>query len=222
MKYLICGDIHGNLPALEKLLEVENNNYDIFVSHGDVVNYGPWSNECVVLLNTLPNAVKLMGNHEENFIAGSYSGTHPVARAFFDFCYPKFINRELILDYEKFVSLKTFIVTHTILEQYIFPDTDLEKIELKNNYIIGHSHYQYEREVNGKKLVNTGSLGQNRKYINLAEYIIFDDIKNKIELKSFEFKIDTVINQMKEEKYPSICIDYYSNKKRKLYVRKHS
>lgn len=215
MKYLICGDIHGNLPALEKLLKVEKGNYDAFISHGDLVNYAPWGNECVQFMETLPNAKALLGNHEENYLKGQYSGTHPVARAFFDFCFPKFTEFESIQNYQQQVNLTNFIVKHTVLDKYIFEDTDLNGVNLKTNYIIGHSHYQFAREVNGKKLVNTGSLGQNRKYINLAEYVIFDDVENKIELKSFEFDIEIVINQMKEKKYPSICIDYYLNKKRK-------
>ena len=64
MKYLICGDIHGNLPALELMLQREKNNFDQLICHGDVINYGPWSDECVLLLNTIKESVLLKGNHE--------------------------------------------------------------------------------------------------------------------------------------------------------------
>ena len=42
MKYLICSDIHGSLPVLEKLLEHYNNMHcEQFLFIGDLLNYGP-------------------------------------------------------------------------------------------------------------------------------------------------------------------------------------
>ncbi|HET7360959.1 MAG TPA: metallophosphoesterase family protein [Salinimicrobium sp.] len=215
MRYLIFGDVHGNLPALEKLLEIEKCNYDYIVSHGDVVNYGPWSNECVELLNVIPNTTTLKGNHEDNFLRGSYSGKNEVAKAFFEFCYPRFSEFGLIEEYEKELQLKNFKIEHTIGNGYIFPDSNLAEIGFNGNYIIGHSHYQFDRMEGSRRLINTGSIGQNRKYINLAEYVILDQDKNLVELKSFIYDIDTVIDKMTAEKYPQICLDYYKNKKRK-------
>jgi len=49
VKVLVISDVHGNLPALERVLD-NNNDVDLVISLGDVVNYGPWSNECVQLL----------------------------------------------------------------------------------------------------------------------------------------------------------------------------
>ena len=85
MQILIISDVHGNLPALEYVLKSEPNS-DLVISLGDVVNYGPWSNECVELLETLPNKILLKGNHEEAFINGAYPGENPIAKSFF-LCY---------------------------------------------------------------------------------------------------------------------------------------
>lgn len=42
MKYLIVSDIHGSLPALEKVLEFyEREHCDMLCLLGDVLNYGP-------------------------------------------------------------------------------------------------------------------------------------------------------------------------------------
>ena len=82
MKIVVFSDIHGNLAALETMLH-QNTDADMYISLGDVVNYSPFSNECVDLLETLPNCIKLIGNHEEAFIEGTYKGKHPVAQAFF-------------------------------------------------------------------------------------------------------------------------------------------
>lgn len=215
MNYLVVGDIHGNLPALEKMLKIEKGNFDCLISHGDVVNYGPWSNDCVRLLDNLPNTITLKGNHEENVLKGAYTGKNEVANAFFDYCYPRFSEFDIIKRYQESYQLKSFIVKHTINDQYIFPDTDLAEIDLESNYIIGHSHYQFNRKKGNKRIINTGSLGQNRKFLNVAEYILYDQNKNEVQLKAFRYDIDQVIDKMIQEKYPSICLQYYQNKKRK-------
>lgn len=39
-----------------------------------------------------------------------------------------------------------YIIQHTIGNQYIFADTDISNIEIDSNYLIGHSHQQFERQ----------------------------------------------------------------------------
>ena len=54
MKYCILGDIHGNLEALETVIEhAENNGAERYVSVGDVVGYGANPKECVEKLREL-------------------------------------------------------------------------------------------------------------------------------------------------------------------------
>ena len=216
MKVMIFGDVHGNLPALEELFKREDGNFDLAICHGDVVNYGPWSNECVHLLENLPNIKKLMGNHEENFLKGSYEGENGVARAFFDHCFPLFREFAKIRKYGKQINLENFQVQHTINDNYYFPDSDLTGLQLEENTIIGHSHYQFERAHDKKRLINTGSIGQNRKFINMAEYIILDEQTGSVDLKSFMTDIEIVIQEMKSQNYPQICLEYYLNKKLKV------
>ena len=53
MMLAIISDIHGNLPALEKALNlIKKVKVDNYLFLGDVVGYGPWSNECVELIST--------------------------------------------------------------------------------------------------------------------------------------------------------------------------
>jgi predicted phosphodiesterase len=214
LKWLIFGDVHGNLPALEKLLATEKNNYDAIVCHGDLVNYGPWSNECVQLMSGLSNAILLKGNHEVYFTEGVYPGTHLVAKAFFSYCYPSFTEFDLIGKYEMSRQVGIYTVQHTIKDEYIFSNTLLTTYDITQNYIIGHSHQQYRRFVGNYKLLNTGSLGQNRNFINVANYILYDIEKETIELKHFVYNIDVVINKMESAGYSDLCLSYYRNKKR--------
>jgi predicted phosphodiesterase len=210
MRYLICGDIHGNLPALELMLLKEKNSYDILICHGDVVNYGPWSNECVDLLDTINDAVLLKGNHEEYFLNGFYHGVNEVANAFFKFCYPKFSNFELINNYDQSYEINDFKIQHTILGKYIFKDTNIDYLD--HNYIIGHSHQQFDKFIGDKRLINTGSIGQNRAYINCINYLICDEIKSSILLKTEVYDHSVIINQMETNLYPQVCINYYKKK----------
>ena len=81
--------------------------------------------------------------------------------------------------------------------------------------MIGHSHQQYLRVINDKyTLLNPGSIGQNRKNINIANYVIWEVEKNDFHLKELAFDIDYVIDEMKSRGYPSECIKYYENKNR--------
>jgi predicted phosphodiesterase len=210
----VFGDVHGNLIALEKLYRLENSKTDLFISHGDVVNYGPWSNECVTFLNESSKTICLKGNHEEYFLSGIYPGKNEVAKSFFNFCYPLFNsdNIPVIQSYNESKLLDNFTVRHTIGEQYIFLDTDISDLLVETNYIIGHSHQQYTRTKNEFLIHNTGSLGQNRKFLNQSCYLQLDTKTNTIELKSFLHNINQVIIEMKSKNYPKICMDYYLSK----------
>jgi predicted phosphodiesterase len=215
MRVLILGDIHGNLVALEELLIIEKNNYDLLVCHGDVVNYGPWSNECVQLLDSLKNKILLKGNHEDNYLKRSYAGTNVIAQTFFDFCFPTFNEFDKIEAYNKSCSIGDFIVQHTINDQYVYPDTDMEDFDIRNNYVIGHSHYAFDKKIKTRRVINTGSLGQNRVFINQSDYVIYDLDKNTIELKCFTNSFNKLISEMKSKGYPDLCMEYYLKKKQK-------
>jgi len=210
----VFGDVHGNLIALEQLFKIEKSRTDLFICHGDVVNYGPWTNECVNYLNDIKNVKLLKGNHEEYFISGNYPGENIIAKSFFNYCFLRFeLNLIGILkSYEEIIKIKEYTIKHTIGNQYIFKDTDISDIIVDNNYIIGHSHQQYYREKDNFKIYNTGSLGQNRKFINQSCYVQINTETQTVELKNFIHDIEKVINEMKERKYPQLCIDYYLSK----------
>ncbi|MDB9913109.1 metallophosphoesterase [Flavobacteriaceae bacterium] len=208
MKTLIFSDVHGNLPAFERMLKVENS-CESFICLGDLVNYGPWSNECVNLASSLPNIKLLMGNHEEAFINGFYPGKNNMVQEFFNFNIEYFKEFEAIKEYSKYFKIGKFICQHTIFDQYIYPDTN---VILDNNYIVGHSHHQFEYKNGDFILYNAGSVGQNRKFINVINYLIYNNTTNLIEMKQLSYNIDKVINEMRARKFPKECINYYLQK----------
>ena len=63
---LLLSDIHGNLPALDAVLEDANmpgTSSAVWVL-GDSVGYGAQPNEVIDRLRTLPNPTIVKGNHE--------------------------------------------------------------------------------------------------------------------------------------------------------------
>jgi predicted phosphodiesterase len=64
VKYLIFSDIHGNLEALEVVLEqIDVRKPDRVMCLGDVVGYGPNPNECIRRVTQSAQAT-IMGNHD--------------------------------------------------------------------------------------------------------------------------------------------------------------
>jgi putative phosphoesterase len=210
MRFLVLSDVHGNLPALENVLKNEPN-VDGYINLGDVVNYGPWSNECVELISSLDNCYSILGNHEEYFTKGVCDVKSELVQSFFKQTFEGFKHKSIIEKYKKSTDLNGVKLRHTLgVKDYIFRDIE---VNLSESTFIGHSHQQYIRFINGNLLVNPGSVGQNRNFINLSEYVTWDVATGEIETKSVTYKLDYLITEMRERNYPQMCIDYYKNKK---------
>ena len=210
MKTYFLSDIHGNLPALEKAIKPITND-DRIIILGDIVNYGPWSNECLELINNFTNKECLLGNHEKYFINGFYP-KEGIVNDFFNICYEDFRYKHIIERYKNNLNFNEFICQHTIENKYIFNDTN---IKINKNYIIGHSHDQYVRQYKKFKIINPGSVGQNRKNIDIISYCYFDHLKKDFQFVNLEYDSNVVIKKMKLLKYPQRCVNYYETKKNK-------
>lgn len=210
MRVLIYSDVHGNLPAFETMLAKERG-FDTTISLGDLVNYAPWSNECVDLAMQQPHLALIMGNHEEAFLGGAYPGSNKLVEAFFSICFSGFTKSKEIAGFIDQYRLDKFCLRHTIEDKYIYPDT---QVILDDNYIIGHSHHQFLYENSGFQLYNAGSVGQNRAFINVINYLLLTTEDGKVEMKQLIYDVDKLIKEMKIRHYPEECIQYYSNKKR--------
>jgi len=65
MKYAIISDIHGNMPALQLVLEdAKQHGVDGYLFAGDYCINAPWFNEVVSCMRSLPNARFIRGNEE--------------------------------------------------------------------------------------------------------------------------------------------------------------
>ena len=76
-KFAIISDIHGNLPALVKVLEdAKSRGIDQFIIAGDYCLSGAWPNDCIQTLKEIPKKWIIQGNEErylENLIGKDQS-----------------------------------------------------------------------------------------------------------------------------------------------------
>ncbi len=64
MRFAIISDIHGNLAALQSVVErIKNENCDKVICLGDLVGYGPHPNECVEIVREIADII-IIGNHD--------------------------------------------------------------------------------------------------------------------------------------------------------------
>lgn len=71
MKIAVFSDIHGNLEALQSILEDINiKGFDEVIYLGDAIGFGPQPKECLELLKQ-SNVKFVLGNHELYFLRGT-------------------------------------------------------------------------------------------------------------------------------------------------------
>ena len=65
MKILVCSDVHGNMSALDAVLEYhESAGPCRMLFLGDAVGYGAHPDECLDRLLAVRNATMILGNHD--------------------------------------------------------------------------------------------------------------------------------------------------------------
>lgn len=77
MKLAVTSDVHGNLPALNAVIEdAEREHADQFIFAGDYCLSNPWPDECIARIKNLDNKYSIRGNEEkyiENLIGKDQS-----------------------------------------------------------------------------------------------------------------------------------------------------
>jgi hypothetical protein len=147
-----------------------------------------------------------MGNHERAVLDGAYPGSHRVAQAFFGFCYPRFKARHLIEGYVDSCIVGDYRAVHTIGDRYVFADTP---VQIERSYLIGHSHHAFIREIGPHRLVNVGSVGQNRRDLQDCCYVVHGPGPGEVRLEVCRYDAGPVIDCMRRLRYPEVCLNYY-------------
>ena len=171
MRIAALSDIHGNLPALEAVLrEVELEHPDLIVFGGDVAS-GPMPAETIELLRKLKNARFVRGNADRGLVAefdGEAPG--PMPGPFAGWCGQQLDReqRDFLASFEDRIQIGRVLFCHASPRN----DTDIFTIDTPDDrvrflmngvdadlVVCGHTHMQFDRTVDGLRIVNPGSVG---------------------------------------------------------------
>lgn len=216
-KYAILSDIHGNLHALNAVMDdLDNHNIDKLILLGDLIDYGMQSNEVIEYIrDNLSSEIicNIWGNHERAILMHDFnffSSQRGVESAKFTDSQLSddvriYLNNELIHEgnYEFEIGDKKVLAVHGSLTDYywkaIFPDNLNGDYSTYDIVLSGHSHYphvfQKFYEVNNPDMrnkksvlfINPGSVGQPRNHNPNAQYAILDSELMNVELKSIKY-----------------------------------
>ena len=217
-KIAVLSDIHGNLPALKKVLAyLDDQNPDLWLCLGDVVGYGPFPSECVNLIRErgIPT---VLGNHD----AGA-SGLLTIKHF-------KDPNRTLIqktmqiLNSEQLAWLRSLPLTlednvvgwfaahaHPLNpEKWEYVDSAIKARNIlgelnQNICFVGHTHIpalvSNQIGINNfkqgfKYLINPGSVGQSRDEDFRASCCIVDLENYSLKIKRLEYDVEPVLTEL--------------------------
>lgn len=164
MKILLLTDIHGNLPALEAVLNTpQARSADRVVSAGDHTGFGPCPRQVTERLRSL-GAEILAGNHEERLPqadAPEFAG--------YNWSLLRWTREQLAglpLAWPRTLRLDNMLFAHGTPENpnlLLYPE-DLPALlaglpEGVAWYFSGHNHHPWDVSAGGRRGVNPGSLG---------------------------------------------------------------
>ena len=194
MRILVVSDIHANWAALAAI----NQPFDVCLCLGDLVDYGPDPAPCVRWAMTHATYA-IRGNHDHGVAQGiPVSGetgfrylTQVSRPSMWEALGPEERRYLLQLPVTQRFTLggKRFLLVHATprdpLDEYLLKDPQTWAKRLQNVdadiVCVGHTHIQFNIQVNGVVVLNPGSVGLPRDGDPRAGFAIIDD--NKIEMK---------------------------------------
>ncbi|MBZ0266549.1 metallophosphatase family protein [bacterium] len=228
----VISDIHGNLEALEAVLEdAGRESVDRIVCLGDVVGYGANPNECLDRVRTEAAAV-VLGNHDAAAVNLELAeGFNEVARTAIRWTFETLRedNREALRTLPMFYVEGGARYVHASPDEpeaWHYVQTEEEawiSLEACPEPIcfIGHSHVPFRVLVRGGRmqaldtsvlelkpddrvLVNVGSVGQPRDGDWRASYAIFDEKAGRIVARRVEYDIERATTKIREAGLPEV------------------
>jgi putative phosphoesterase len=225
MKLAFISDIHGNAIALDAVLkDIKEKQIDKVFVLGDICYRGPEPQRALDLVRELDCKV-IKGNADEWVVRGVQQGEVPdhvlelmnkerdwiVSHLSTESIeYLRELPTQLNFEVEG-VRIHAFHATPASLFDVVPPDASDEKI-LENLvtkeaglYIYAHIHKPYIRYINGKCIINIGSVGLPFDGLNKASYCIVEINESSIQTSNVRVSYDVqkVVDQYKNLEYPN-------------------
>lgn len=240
MKILVISDIHGNLTALNAVLN-DANSFDAVWCLGDLVGYGPDPNEVIEKIKTLPNLHCVIGNHDAatigliNIEAFNYEAREALT---WTQSALKPENYHYLENLPDRLDLENFTLAHgsprfPVWEYLLDTKTATDNFAYFDNpyCCVGHSHlpiiyYLSDESVsahllipdehtqtalNPRMILNPGSVGQPRDRNPHASYAILDTDTNTWAYHRVAYDVAAVQQRMREAGLPERHITRLSN-----------
>lgn len=208
MKLGVISDVHGNLVALEAVMEAMPA-VDALVCAGDVVGYNPWPGECVDLLRE-KNSITILGNHDRAVVTGTADHFNGMARAGVRYA-------ERVLSSAQFEWLAALPTERTECggqvklvhghpddpDRYTYPDLfDASMLRGEDVLVTGHTHVQGHRTFEKGIVLNPGSVGQPRDGDPRAAFSVVDMDAMAVDERRVSYDIDAVEAKIREVGLP--------------------
>jgi putative phosphoesterase len=213
MRILLVADIHANWPALQAI----NEPHDLCLCLGDLVDYGVEPAPCIAWARQHARYC-VRGNHDhgaaQNVTVTGRNGykyltgvTRPVTRSRIGDDDVRFlarlpVTRLLTLDDTRFLLVHA--TPRDPLDEYAPGDPQFWARRLQNVdadvICVGHTHQPYALEVDGKLVINPGSVGQPRDGDPRASYAVLDNFN--VELKRVEYPVEDTLRAVQESPMP--------------------
>jgi putative phosphoesterase len=226
MKIAFISDIHGNAIALEAVLEdVKKKKVDQIYVLGDLCYRGPEPKRALELIRSLEAEV-IKGNADEWVVRGVQKGEVPDQALNImnqerewtvsqldpsDIEYLKQLPSEKNIQVNG-ISIHAFHATPDSLFDIVLPHTEDDDVQKKlmtatesNIYVYAHIHKPYIRYINGKIVINIGSVGLPFDGIPKASYAIVEIEEGNVStsIERVHVEIEKVVELYKEVNYPN-------------------
>jgi predicted phosphodiesterase len=216
MKVGLVSDVHANLPALEAVLD-DMPPVEAVVCAGDVVGYNPWPAACLDRVRDLADAT-VRGNHDRTVETPSRYRGNRMAEAGLEHAKAELSADELawlrsLPRAASFADGRYLLVhSHPAPERedaYVYPekfgtlDRYLDDLDGDpDGLVLGHTHVQGSRSVDGRLVVNPGSVGQPRDGDPDAAYAVLDTDADTVDLRRVAYDIDRVVEAVSAAELP--------------------
>lgn len=240
MRYAIISDIHGNLPALNVVLQqIDDMQCEQIICLGDIVGYGPFPNECCDLIQERADKV-IVGNHDHAAIGQtdiSYFNTYARRAIEWTSTMLSEKNKTYLSELPAKVDIENACCVHSTPDEplewhYIMSSRDAAvsfHFFEQQMCFIGHSHVpiiakkdenqqidvsllvgSVEWSENDKCIINAGSVGQPRDGNPDACLGIYESSHNRFTLERVEYNISATQQKMREYGLPGFLISRLS------------
>jgi putative phosphoesterase len=226
MKAAFISDIHGNAWALETVLaDIQKKRVDKIYVLGDICYRGPEPKHSLELIRSLETEV-IKGNADEWVVRGVHKGEVPeqtlemmnrerdwtvsrLERADLDYLDKLPFEMNLIMDD---ISIHVFHATPESLFEAVLPGVNDDMLKSKlmsfkdaQIYMYGHIHKPYIKYINGKIVMNTGSVGLPFDGHAMASYAVVEVVDGNIttSIERVRYDIEKVAEQYIKADYPN-------------------